>query len=234
MNTMMRLRKSNDRGRSDYGWLQSSHTFSFGDYHDQNWEQGPLRVINEDYIGPGGGFGMHPHRNMEIITYVLEGAVEHKDSLGSAGIIRPGEIQKMTAGKGIRHSEFNASNESSLHLLQIWIVPNQMNLEPSYEQKTIEKTEDWSIIASPDGPECAVTLHQDAILLSAHPPEGKTITYTSGPHRLVWLQVARGAVECEGEKLNAGDGAGFEPQDSLQITATADSELLLFDMPFSV
>jgi redox-sensitive bicupin YhaK (pirin superfamily) len=192
-----------------------------------------LRVINEDRVSPGEGFPTHPHRDMEIITYVLEGALEHKDSLGTGSVIRPGEVQRMSAGTGIRHSEFNHSQSESVHFLQIWILPNRQGVKPGYEQKRIDPAElngKLRLVASPDGRDGSVTIHQDASVYAAH-LNGSEVTHKLAPGRHAWLQVARGSVRINGTTLQAGDGAGIENEPSLQLATDGSAEVLLFDLP---
>jgi redox-sensitive bicupin YhaK (pirin superfamily) len=231
---MLLLRKAHDRGHANHGWLDSWHTFSFADYHDPKYMGfSALRVINEDRVSPGEGFPTHPHRDMEIITYVLEGALEHKDSLGTGSVIRPGEIQRMSAGTGIRHSEFNHSQSEPVHLLQIWILPNQQGVKPGYEQKRIELTDlsgKLRLVASPDGRDGSVTIHQDARVYAAH-LNGNEVTYSLAPDRRAWLQVTRGTAKLNGIMLHAGDGAGIENEPALRLTAEGSAEVLLFDLP---
>ncbi|OUC13114.1 MAG: quercetin 2,3-dioxygenase [Alkalinema sp. CACIAM 70d] len=231
---MLTLRRSRDRGHANHGWLDSYHTFSFANYYDPaHLQYRSLRVINEDYIAPGMGFGSHPHRDMEIVTYVLQGALEHKDSLGNGAIIRPGEVQRMTAGTGIVHSEFNPSAEESTHLLQIWILPEQANLQPSYEQTYFspeERSGKLRLIASRDGREGSVTVHQDMNLYAALLQAGEQIQQPVSADRHFWVQVARGTVQINGEVLEAGDAAAIENVTSLDAIAQADAELLVFDL----
>ena len=231
---MINIRRSNQRGGGDYGWLNTRHTFSFDQYHDPAWMGfHSLRVINEDHVAPGTGFPTHPHRDMEIITYVLEGALEHKDSLGTGSIIRPGDGQRMSAGRGIRHSEQNASATDSVHLLQIWIMPDQRGHEPSYEQKAFpesEKRGKLRLIASPDGKEDSVTIHQDARLYVSLLSPGQSVTHELAKGRSAWLQVAKGAIELNGKALAQGDGAAIENESKLDLKGSQDSEILLFDL----
>jgi redox-sensitive bicupin YhaK (pirin superfamily) len=231
---MIQLRKAHDRGHADHGWLDSWHTFSFADYHDpKHMGFSALRVINEDRVSPGEGFPTHPHRDMEIITYVLEGALEHKDSLGTGSVIRPGEVQRMSAGTGIRHSEFNHSQSESVHFLQIWILPNRQGVKPGYEQKRIDPAElngKLQLVASHDGRDGSVTIHQDASVYAAH-LNGGEVTHKLAPGRHAWLQVARGSVRINGTTLQAGDGASIENEPSLQLATDGSTEVLLFDLP---
>jgi hypothetical protein len=231
---MIDIRRSNERGGGDYGWLNTRHTFSFDRYHDPRFMGfRSLRVINEDWVQAGQGFPMHPHRDMEIITYVLEGALEHKDSLGTGSVIRPGDGQRMSAGSGIRHSEANPSKTDPVHLLQIWILPDRRGLEPSYEQKTFpadEKRGKLRLIAGPDGKDGAVTIHQDAKLYVSLLGPGKEVQHELGKGRHAWLQVAKGAVELNGKLLDQGDGAAVSDEQKLAIKGAKDGEILLFDL----
>jgi len=231
---MITVRKSRDRGHFDHGWLETYHTFSFADYYDPNHMAfRTLRVINEDTVKPGEGFPTHSHRDMEIITFILEGALEHKDSMSNTSVIRPGEIQRMTAGSGVTHSEFNPSKKELVHLLQIWIFPSQKGLEPSYEQQVIEpqkKTNRLALIASPDGRNGSVTVHQDALVYAASLGKDKSLTYKPDSGRGAWIQVAKGGLLMNNQKLSAGDGAAIENEASLQISSPGNSEFLLFDL----
>ncbi len=231
---MILIRRSNERGGGDHGWLRTRHTFSFDRYYDPAWMGfQSLRVINEDWVAPANGFPTHPHRDMEIITYVLEGKLEHKDSLGTVGVILPGDGQRMTAGRGIRHSEKNPSPDEAVHLLQIWIMPEENGLEPSYEQKAFpaaEKRDRLRLIASPNGAEGSVTIHQDAQLYVSLLGAGKTVAHEFGAGRHGWLQVARGGVKLNGQELSQGDGAAISEERKLAIQATEDAEVLLFDL----
>lgn len=228
------LRNAGDRGTADLGWLDSKHTFSFGHYYDaEHMGFGPLRVINEDCVAPGGGFPTHPHSDMEIISYVLEGALEHKDSLGTGSTIRPGDVQRMSAGTGVRHSEFNASRTEPVHFLQIWIVPERQGLAPSYEQKTFtdaDKHGKLRLIGSRDGRDGSVTIHRDVDLYATLLYEGESVAHEMAKDRGAWIQVARGAVTINGERLGAGDGASIEAAGRIVITGTEFSEVLLFDL----
>ena len=231
---MMTIRRSEDRGQTKTGWLQSRHSFSFGDYYDPaNEDFGPLRVINEDWIAGGAGFPPHPHRDMEIVTYILGGSIAHKDSTGGGGTIRPGEIQRMSAGTGIVHAEFNASPDQTCHLLQIWIVPSQRNLTPGYEQKAIDAaavTNHFARIAGPDPQESEVRLVQDAEIWAARLDTGVEVIHLLSPGLRAWLQVARGEVHVEGQALRAGDGAAITDVEQIAVRAGTDAELLLFDL----
>jgi len=231
---MITLRRSNERGGGDYGWLNTRHTFSFSDYWDPRWMGfRSLRVINEDWVSPGSGFPTHPHADMEIITYVLEGELEHKDSLGTGAVIRPGDGQRMTAGRGIRHSEFNPSQKNPVHLYQIWILPEKKGLEPSYEQKTFpadEKAAKFRVIASRDAREGSVKINQDAQLYVSLLNPGEEIEHRFDTKRHGCVQVAQGEVELNGQKLAAGDGAAISEEKSVKIKGTTNSEVLLFDL----
>ncbi|MEM1022369.1 MAG: pirin family protein [Myxococcota bacterium] len=231
----MKIRRNDERGHAEHGWLDSHHTFSFANYHDpkhMGWRA--LRVINEDRVVPGAGFGAHPHRDMEIISYVLEGGLEHKDSMGTGSIIRPGEVQRMSAGTGVFHSEFNASKSDPVHFLQIWLLPSAKGLEPGYQQKAFDPEKrrgEFKPLVSPDGREGSLRMNQDAVLSGAFLEEGKTLEHTLGAERYGWLHLARGSVAVNGEALNAGDGIALDPGERLAIEGLAkDSELLLFDL----
>ncbi len=231
------LRLAEERGTANFGWLDSKHSFSFGHYFDANHLGfGPLRVINEDRVAPGGGFPTHPHANMEIISYVLEGALEHKDSIGTGSVIRPGDVQRMTAGTGIRHSEYNASNREPVHFLQIWIVPEEEDLQPSYEQKAFaddEKRGKLRLIGSRDGRDGSITIHRDVDLYVTLLSNGETVGHELVEGRGAWLQVARGAVTVNGEALKAGDGLSIAEAGSISITGSSEAEVLLFDLNLS-
>lgn len=231
---MIRIRKSEARGHVDHGWLESWHTFSFADYYDpaeMNWCS--LRVINEDIIQPAKGFGTHGHRDMEIVTYLLEGELEHKDSMGNGTVIRPGEVQRMSAGKGVLHSEFNPSPAATTHLLQIWIEPSVRGVPPSYEQTYFpveERRGRLRLVASQDGRDGSVTIHQDAALYAALLAPGESVRHAPAPGRHAYLHVARGKVDLNGVQLGAGDGAKIAEESELRISAAADAEILLFDL----
>lgn len=231
---MITIRPSNERGGGDYGWLKTRHTFSFNDYSDPKWMGfRSLRVINEDWVAAGGGFPTHPHRDMEIITYVLSGKLEHKDSLGTGSVILPGDGQRMTAGRGIRHSEANASATESVHLLQIWILPDKSGHEPGYEQKSFpesEKRGKFRLIASNDGAEGSVKINQDAKLFVTLLAHGEEVTQSLGGKRSAWLQVAKGEIELNGKRLKQGDGAAISDEAKLKIKAIEEAEVLLFDL----
>jgi quercetin 2,3-dioxygenase len=230
---MIITRPGEERGHANHGWLKTYHTFSFANYYDEN-HMGfrSLRVINEDYVAPHMGFGTHPHRDMEIITYVLGGAVEHKDSMGTHGVIRPGEVQRMSAGTGVRHSEMNPSDET-LHLMQIWILPGKQGLQPSYEQKAFPEKERqgrFRLVASPDGRDGSVTVHQDMTLHTTLLGKGEKTEYALKPGRFAWIQLARGSGTLNGVALKAGDGAAVAEETSLVLTANEPVEALLFDL----
>jgi redox-sensitive bicupin YhaK (pirin superfamily) len=231
---MITVRPAAERGHFDHGWLDTSHTFSFASYHDpRHMGFRALRVINEDRVQPGEGFGTHAHRDMEILTWVLEGALEHKDSMGNGSVIRPGDIQRMSAGTGVTHSEFNPSREALVHLLQIWLLPNQRGLPPSYEEKRFPPETlrgRLRIIAAGDGRQGAVTIHQDADLWAAQLKQGESVRHDLKAGRYAWLQVARGAVSLKGKALGAGDGAAVSDEPAIEITATGPAEVLLFDL----
>ena len=231
---MITLRRSGERGLSRLKWLDSRHTFSFDQYYDPaHMGYRSLRVINEDRVGPGGGFPTHPHRDMEILTYVLEGALEHRDSMGNGSIIRPGEVQRMSAGTGITHSEYNASKTEPVHFLQIWLLPREQGIRPSYQQQPIEFEGDvpgFRLIASPDGRDGSVQIHQDAELLAARLKPGQTAAHALRPDRHAWVQVARGQVALNGQPLAAGDGAAVDQESEIRLEAPQAAEVLLFDL----
>jgi len=232
---MVTVRKSEERGHVNHGWLDSWHTFSFADYHDpREMGFGALRVINDDKVQPGQGFGTHGHRDMEIITYVLEGALEHKDSMGNGSVIRPGDVQRMSAGTGVRHSEFNPSREERVHLLQIWIEPKITGVRPSYEEKqfgTAEKKGQLRLIASPDGREGSVTIHQDAHVYAALLDGKDAVAHGLAPGRRAYVHVARGAVKVNGIELKGGDGAKIAGETEIKFSGAKQAEVLLFDLP---
>jgi redox-sensitive bicupin YhaK (pirin superfamily) len=237
----MQIRASRDRGHANHGWLDSYHSFSFANYYDPDWMGfSVLRVINEDVIAPAQGFGMHSHQDMEIITYVLQGNLAHRDSLGNVEVIKQGHVQRMTAGTGIRHSEFNASDVvEPVHLLQIWILPNQQGLPPSYEDKFFtdaQKQNQWCLLASEKGEQGSLIVHQDMALYAAKldvssPDERKELEYALKENRSAYLQVASGSIEVDQKQLNAGDAALFNTTRLIQIKATDGAEILLFDLP---
>lgn len=231
---MIRVRQAAERGHFDHGWLDTYHTFSFGDYFDPaSLGFRSLRVINDDRVQPGQGFGMHGHRDMEIVTYVLDGALEHRDSLGDGSILRAGELQRMTAGTGIRHSEFNPSDTEWVHLYQIWLLPQRKGLEPSYEQLAVgeaEKRGRFHLVASPESAAGRLTIHQDARLYLASLASGESAAHNIERSRAAWLQVLRGSVNVLGHDLAAGDGVAVTEEDAISVQATVASEVLLFDL----
>jgi quercetin 2,3-dioxygenase len=232
---MLSVRKSEDRGYANHGWLESRFSFSFAEYQDpQHVHFGPLRVINDDYIEGGKGFGMHGHRDMEIVTYVLEGAIAHKDSLGNAGEIIPGEVQRMSAGRGIMHSEFNPRATERTHLLQIWIMPDRTGGTASYEQKTYtpdEKRGRLRLVASPDGAQGSVTIQQSALIYAGLFDDEERASYALDAGRLAYVHVARGSVHVNGVALKAGDAAKIESESSVIIDRGENAEVLFFDLP---
>jgi len=231
---MITVRRAGDRGHENYGWLDTQHTFSFGEYHDpKHMGFRSLRVINEDRVKPESGFGTHSHRDMEIVSYVLSGELGHKDSMGTGSVIRPGDVQRMSAGTGVTHSEWNHSKTEFVHFLQIWILPERRGIAPSYEQKTIPESETQNrlrLVASPDGRDGSVTIHQDAQLHVARLDAGQELSQALAAGRHAWVQVARGAVELNGTALAAGDGAAVSDERALAIRAGEDAEILLFDL----
>ena len=230
----MQIRRANERGYADHGWLRSFHTFSFADYYaPAHMGFRSLRVINEDRVEGGKGFGTHPHRDMEIFSYVLSGALQHKDSMGTGSVIRPGDVQRMSAGTGVTHSEFNASPTELVHFLQIWILPDSRGHAPSYEQKHFSEAERQGrlkLVASKDGREGSLTLHQDAAIFAGLLAPGERVTHDLSQGRYAWLHVARGKVEVAGQELSAGDAAAFEQGGEIAITGSEASEVLLFDL----
>ena len=232
---MITLRKATDRFHSQIGWLDSWHTFSFADHYDPSFLGfGALRVINDDTVAPGQGFGEHPHRDMEIITYVLSGGVQHKDSSGGGGVIRPGDVQRMSAGSGVVHSEYNASREEPVHFLQIWIVPDTRGIAPRYEQKAFpleDRRGRFRLLASKGGREGSVDIHQDANVFGALLDGAEKVSFELKPSRKAWLHVVRGSVELNGQKLAAGDGAAIADERLLQLSGGRNAEVLLFDLP---
>jgi redox-sensitive bicupin YhaK (pirin superfamily) len=232
---MITVRRAEDRGHADHGWLDSHHTFAFADYYDPaHMGFRNLRVINEDRVQPGQGFGTHPHRDMEIISYVLEGAIEHRDSMGNGSVIRPGDVQRMTAGTGVTHSEFNGSKQDVVHFLQIWILPAKRGIEPGYEQKTFsdeERAGRLRLVASPDGEGGSITLHADARLFSGRFGQGERARYDLAAGRHAWVQVTRGRVKVGGQELAAGDGAAVSDEAAVQLEGVDGAEVLVFDLP---
>ena len=231
---MQAIRHSDERGVANFGWLHSRHTFSFGHYFDQRYMgHGPLRVINEDRVKPGRGFDTHGHSDMEIISYVLDGALEHRDSLGNGSVIRPGDVQRMTAGTGVRHSEYNASDSEDVHFLQIWIQPERRGLAPGYEQKHFtreDKLNRLCLVGSRDGRDGSVVIHRDVMLYTSLLEPGVSVTHELAAGRKGWLQVLDGRIEANGEPLAQGDGLAIDGGAGLSVTASENSELLLFDM----
>jgi redox-sensitive bicupin YhaK (pirin superfamily) len=231
---MVTIRKAGERGRFDHGWLDTSHSFSFASYYDpRHMGFRSLRVINEDFVKPGYGFGTHGHADMEIITYVVEGALEHKDSLGTGSIIRPGDVQRMTAGTGVRHSEFNPSKEEPVHLLQIWILPERDGLEPSYEQRAFGddlKRGRLQVVASRDGRDGSVTINQDASVYASILEPGDRVEHRLGDGRGAWIQIVRGGVLVNGHRVAAGDGVAVENDERITLEGEEPAELLLFDL----
>jgi len=232
---MIHIRRSAERGRTQLSWLDGQHSFSFGHYYDPHQMGfGVLRVINEDRVAPGGGFATHPHSNMEIITVVLSGELAHRDSLGNGSVIRPGEVQRMSAGNGIEHSEFNASQTIPVHLLQIWIQPNRLNSSPNYAQQSFPKEQRHNrlcLVVSSDGQEGSLVILQDAKLYVASLQIDKSLTYDFAENRRGWIQVTSGTIEVNKTLLNAGDGAGIEQEEMLTLRASQDTDFLLFDLP---
>jgi quercetin 2,3-dioxygenase len=231
---MITIRGARERGHFDHGWLNTYHTFSFDQYYDPRYMGfRTLRVINEDFVAGGRGFPKHGHRDMEIITYILEGALKHEDSMGNGSVIRPGDVQRMTAGTGVRHSEQNASEREQVHLLQIWILPHTVDLEPGYEQKAFSEDERCGrlkLIASEDGTDGSVLVHQDVKLFASIISAGEQVEHTMDQQRHAWIQVARGAINVNGEKADQGDGVIVAGESTLQIRAEENAEVLLFDL----
>lgn len=231
---MLAIRQAAERGRASFGWLDSRHTFSFGHYYDPAYMGfGPLRVINEDRVEPGRGFDTHGHMDMEIISYVLDGALAHEDSMGNGSVIRPGDVQRMSAGTGVRHSEFNDSDSEAVHFLQIWIIPEKSGMPPGYEQKhftAAEKQGALRLVGSRDGREGSVTIHQDVDLFAARLDSGESVAYEISNGRKGWVQLARGAASLNGQALQAGDGVAIVGPLEISVAGQSDSEILLFDM----
>jgi redox-sensitive bicupin YhaK (pirin superfamily) len=232
---MITLRKAQDRGHADHGWLDSHHSFSFADYHDpSHMGFGPLRVINEDRVQPGTGFGTHGHRDMEILSYVLEGKLEHKDNMGNGSVIEPGDVQRMSAGRGVLHSEFNPSRDRPVHFLQIWILPAKTGIDAGYEQKRVsasDKRGRLHVIASPDGGDNAVTIHQDATVYAALLDGAESARHALAPGRRAYVHVARGSVNVNGTPLATGDAAKIEREKEIVLDNGRGAEVLLFDLP---
>ncbi len=232
---MITVRTSNTRGTTNLEWLDSNHSFSFGSFQDPTHNGfGPLRVINDDRVAPGAGFGEHPHRDMEILSFVIDGAMEHRDSTGTRGTVNAGDIQRMTAGRGIRHSEMNASQSDPIRFLQIWIEPESPGLEPGYEQiaaPRAQRTDRLALVASRDGRDGALTVHQDTDIYLGAPTPGTTLAHTLAPERAAWVQVINGSVTLNGTQLNSGDGAAIQDEPTLELTgASDDADLILFDL----
>jgi len=230
---MMKIRKANERGHANHGWLDTYHTFSFADYYDPQWMGfRSLRVINDDLVMPGMGFGTHPHQDMEIITYILSGALEHKDSMGNGRVIRPGEVQYMAAGTGVRHSEFNPSKDEAVHLLQIWIQPDRQGVTPRYAEKSLKNAPSGALqlAASKAGRDGSIAIHQDADLWLARLDVGNRVTHKLAPARQAWVHVAEGEVSLNGKKLGAGDAAAVSEEQSLELSAAKPAQVLLFDL----
>jgi quercetin 2,3-dioxygenase len=231
---MIKVRPASERGHADHGWLNSYHTFSFADYHDpQHMGFRALRVINEDRVEPARGFGKHPHRDMEIISYVLEGSLEHRDSLGTGSVIRPGDVQRMSAGTGVTHSEFNGSPSEPVHFLQIWLLPERQGIAPGYEQKTFSPEAQRGrllLVASPDGRDGSLEIHTDARLYAGRLEPGDQVELPLAKNRHGWVQVARGQVQLNGKDLSSGDGAALSDEAAVRLTAGAPSEVLVFDL----
>lgn len=234
---MITLRRSEERGHANHGWLDSYHSFSFSHYYDpEHMGYSVLRVINEDVVAAAQGFGMHPHRDMEIVTYMLKGAIRHQDSLGNGSVIKAGDVQRMTAGTGIVHSEFNASDVEDAHLLQIWLLPERDGLTPGYEEKHFDpadKQDRWKLIASKGGRGGSLHINQDVELHAAVVSAGKTLDYELREHRSLYLQVARGSVKVDGQLLDAGDAAKIEAVPAIRLQALEEAEVLLFDLPLT-
>jgi redox-sensitive bicupin YhaK (pirin superfamily) len=231
---MLNIRPAEQRGHAEHGWLDSHHSFSFADYYDpQHMGFGALRVINEDRVAPAMGFGGHPHRDMEIISYVLEGALQHRDSIGTGSVIRPGDVQRMSAGSGVTHSEFNASKSEPVHFLQIWLVPTARGIQPSYEQKTFsaeDKRGRLRVVAAPDARDGSVTIHTDAVVYAGLFDAGERAELALNKARRAWVQVVRGEVTVNGSALKAGDGAAISEETALAIEGVHDAEVLVFDL----
>ena len=230
---MMKIRKANERGHAEHGWLDTYHTFSFADYYDPQWMGfRSLRVINDDLVLPGSGFGTHPHRDMEIITYVLSGALEHKDSMGNGRVIRAGEVQYMAAGTGVEHSEFNPSQDEAVHLLQIWILPDRKGVTPRYAEKSMQNAAPGALhlITSKTGREGSIAIHQDANLWLGKLNAGNRVTHRLAPDRHAWVHVAEGEVVLNGRTLAGGDAAAVSRESQLELTATKPAQVLLFDL----
>ena len=230
---MMKIRRGRERGHANHGWLDSRHTFSFANYYDpEHMGFRALRVLNDDRVVGGEGFGTHPHRDMEIISYVVDGALEHKDSMGNGSVIRPGDVQRMRAGTGVAHSEYNHSRDETVRFLQIWIVPAKAGLDPGYDQKFFgdERKGILRLVASPDGAKGSVQIEQDVSMYASILADGQTVTHDLDRGRHAWLQVVRGTVRVDGVELTEGDGASFSEVEMLSVESVGDSELILFDL----
>jgi quercetin 2,3-dioxygenase len=231
---MLTVRKATDRGHADHGWLDSHHTFSFANYYDpEHMGFRSLRVINDDRVTGGQGFGAHPHRDMEIISYVLDGGLAHKDSMGTGAVIKPGEVQRMSAGTGVVHSEFNASKTDEVHFLQIWLLPAKNGIAPGYEQKAFsaaEKAGTLRLVASPDGRDGSVSIHTDANVYAGTFDQGQTAELAIAPERGAWVQVARGDVRVNGVELAEGDGLALEAERTVKVEGKTGGEILVFDL----
>ena len=230
---MIKIRKANERGHAEHGWLDTYHTFSFADYHDPQWMGfRSLRVLNDDLVLPGMGFGTHPHRDMEIITYILSGALEHKDSMGNGRVIRAGDVQYMAAGTGVQHSEFNPAQDEAVHLLQIWIQPDRKGVPPRYDEKSFKDaaTGRWHLVTSKTGRDSSMAIHQDADLWLAKLAAGQTIAHSLAGDRHAWIHVAEGEVKIDGKTLGGGDAAAVSGTSQLELAATKPSQVLLFDL----
>lgn len=232
---MMTIRRSDDRGHADYGWLNANYTFSFGQYRDRAFMGfGPLRVLNQDRVAPGKGFDTHGHDNMEIVTYILDGVLEHRDSMGNGSQMRPGEVQLMSAGTGVTHSEFNASDNDPLHLLQMWIIPEARDTEPRYEQREFAESERRGVlrlVVSPDGVDGSLTIGQDAKLFASILGDDDEVSYAIEPNRAAWLHTARGRLQVNGEELGPGDGAAITDETPITLRGVEDAEIVLWDLP---
>ena len=232
---MLVIRKADDRGRANHGWLDSYHTFSFGAYHDpQHMGVSNLRVINDDTVSPGGGFAEHGHNDMEIISYVLNGALEHKDSMGNGSVIRPGDVQRMSAGTGVTHSEYNHSSSDSVHFLQIWLQPNAIGVEPGYDQRHFpieDRRGRWVLLVSPDGQDGSIATHQDALMFGTLLPPGETLEFRFDADRQGFMHLARGQLQVGNITLKQGDGLKIQKRELLEIKGIEDAEVLLFDLP---
>jgi redox-sensitive bicupin YhaK (pirin superfamily) len=231
---MIHVRKAAERGHADLGWLNTYYTFSFADYYDaRHMGFRTLRVMNEDRVQPGQGFGMHGHRDMEIVTYVLSGSLQHKDSMGNGSVIQAGELQRMTAGTGVRHSEFNDSPAEAVHLYQIWLLPERNGLKPEYEQRRFSEADKqgrFCLVASPEGEDGSLKIHQDARIYLANLEAGTVLSHSMQPGRYAWLQILRGKVALNGHTLSAGDGVAVSEERGLEVAGREDSELMLFDL----